>query len=243
VTDDLDRLIAEAARAHDPLPGTKDRVWARVSAKVAASAAALPWAVGGGLVAIAAVIAALALGSSDAPPEPAVPARIEVPDAGVHSPVVVPRAEPAVVEPPVVEPPVAPPASEPAPPPSPRARPEPRSPAETGARSEGPSPPPGDDTAADEPSAEAPSDGAALLLRAQAELRRGDARAALATAAEHQRAHPRSRLALERTTIEALAHCALGDAASARARAAAVFAEAPDGPAARRLRASCVGEP
>ena len=83
----------------------------------------------------------------------------------------------------------------------------------------------------------------ALLRAAEDSLRRGDARAAMASLDEHQRSFPDGALREERRATRALALCALGDGDRAAAEASALREEAPRSPYADRLRASCAGWP
>lgn len=78
-----------------------------------------------------------------------------------------------------------------------------------------------------------------LLQRANAELRRGDARAALVTLADAARDHPHGKLQHARTLTRVLALCAAGERDAARTLAAGFTRAHPGTPYAARLVGAC----
>jgi hypothetical protein len=82
----------------------------------------------------------------------------------------------------------------------------------------------------------------ALLHRAHAEWRSGNAEHALDLAHEHARRYPNSQLRFERNALEVRALCALGREPEARKTADQLRAQAPNSPVTAALKDSCVGK-
>jgi hypothetical protein len=80
---------------------------------------------------------------------------------------------------------------------------------------------------------------ARLLEQADADLRRGDANAALARLADHAAKYPDGALREEREGVRVVALCRAGRAAEGKAAAERFFARAPRSTLAARIRAAC----
>jgi outer membrane protein assembly factor BamD (BamD/ComL family) len=80
---------------------------------------------------------------------------------------------------------------------------------------------------------------ARLLEQADADLRRGDAQAALARLAEHAAQYPSGALREEREGIRVVALCRAGREAEGKAAAERFLARSPRSTLAARIRAAC----
>ena len=83
---------------------------------------------------------------------------------------------------------------------------------------------------------------ARLLEQADADLRRGDANAALARLAEHAARYPAGALREEREGVRVVALCRAGREAEGKAAAERFLAHSPRSALATRIRAACSGE-
>jgi hypothetical protein len=82
----------------------------------------------------------------------------------------------------------------------------------------------------------------ALLHRALAESRAGNAAGALALAQQHARQYPNSKLRVERDAIEVRSLCTLGRSAEAHRLADRLRTQAPGSPVSAALEETCVGK-
>jgi hypothetical protein len=246
--DDLSREAQDLLRAarsfDDPSGADAERVHASVLAKVGiavgagaaitaatTSIAASPAALLGATVVKlgAAIVVAGGLATAGyvawrAPSPKSVPAVVEARDPQTVAPEpLAPMIAPSVMNPP--EPAVQAPAPVPAK--AARARPA----------------PPASDRSSRAPRTTPDLEGEARLLeQADADLRRGDANAALARLAEHAARYPAGALREEREGVRVVALCRAGREAEGRAAAERVLARSPRSALATRIRAACSGE-
>ena len=102
---------------------------------------------------------------------------------------------------------------------------------------------PSNDRAARVPRVTADLEGEARLLeQADADLRRGDANAALARLAEHAAKYPAGALREEREGVRVVALCRAGREAEGKAAAERFLARSPHSALATRIRATCGGQ-
>jgi hypothetical protein len=226
------QLLAAARLAAEPSEADRARVRAALAATLAAGAAAsvAPVVARSGLFAgstakLAVVLVLVGVGGgifwlSRPAPEP--------PLVAVHARVVPPAVAPAAppsITPPAVDPPAVAPAAPPAAPPV-----RPRAAKLTPAVAPAPAAPP------------APADLAgelAALTRARNALRAGDASAALAALAEHERDFPAAQLREEATALRVRALCAAGHGDEARTLAREFLRTWPSSPQAPGVRSTC----